>query len=162
MNAPWYPEDQIDWLDGLNPLRLPAFREARNPYVYRALQSATMVQLRAAHTYEPALYAAPDETFQVLPAGITYDSITNLPAGAWIIGVSAASTQPEGFLAQVTLPTGATLFGKPIGSKNLTAKPYYLSEPLGLPDGGPVKLRLVNQSINPNACQLVLWGLRPA
>lgn len=160
MNAPWYPQDQIDWLDGLNPLRIPAFRETRNPYVYRALQGETMVQLRAAQ-YGMALYAAPDETFQTLPAGITYDSITQLPAGAWIIGVSASSVQPEGFLAEVTLPTGATLFGKPISSKNLQAKPYYLSQPLGLPVGGPVKLRLVNQSVNPNACQLVMWVLQP-
>jgi hypothetical protein len=156
----WYPEDQIDWLDGLNPLARPAFRQTRNPYVYAALQNPTMVELRESG-YDLHLYAAPDETFQTLPAGTTYDIIIEMPAGSWIIGVSANSAQTEGFLAQITLPTGAAIFNKPVSSKNLNAKPLFFSQPLGIPFDGVTKMRLQNQSINPNFCQLVLWVMHP-
>jgi hypothetical protein len=161
MNAPWYDPRRIDWHDGLNPLAIPAYREQRNPFAYRALQHPTMVALRNAAGYEPALYAAPDETFAVLPAGSTYDIIQTLPAGAWIYGISASSDQAEGFKAQITLPTGANLFNKPVSSQSLQgARPYYI-RPCGLPDGGGVKLHLVNQSVSPNRCQLVLWVIQP-
>jgi hypothetical protein len=163
MNAPWFDPTQIDWQDGLNPLAIPAYREQRNPAVYRALQGPTMVELRNTPGLELRLYAAPDEAFPSLPGSITYDTIVTLPAGAWIYGISASSAQPEGFLAQVTAPTHGTLFSKPVNSGDIkNARPHYLSRPQGLPDGGPVKLRLINLSLVANYCQLVIWVIQPS
>lgn len=162
MNAPWYPPDAIDWQDGLNPLALPAFRAQRNPYVYRALQHPTMVELRAAAAgYELALWATPEESAGAIGPGSTYDALVTVPAGAWLYGLSATSVQPEGFLAQVTLPAGTNLFAQAVSSAALQARPYYLSKPLGFPESGGLRLRIVNQSGSPNVCQLVAWVMIP-
>jgi len=162
MNAPWYPPDRIDWQDGLNPLAVPAFREQRNPAVYRALQQPTMVELRNTPGLELRLYAAPEASLASLPAGITYDALVPLPAGAWLIGLSASSAQAAGFLAQITMPTGTDLLSQHAASADLSgARPYYFPRPAGLPDGGQVKLRLINQAVVANRCQLVIWVIQP-
>jgi hypothetical protein len=160
MNAPYYPPDTVDWEDGLNPLAIPSYREQRNPAVYARLQQPTMVELRNTPGLELSMYAAPDAATQV-PPGATYDSIIQIPAGAWIIGVSASSAQPEGFLAQLTTPTGATLFNQPTHSKNLQARPHFLARPQGIPATGPLTLRLINLSALANSCQLAAWVIQP-
>jgi hypothetical protein len=162
MNAPWYAPEVIDWQDGLNPLAIPAFREQRNPYAYRALQRPTLYELRNTPGFELALYAAPGTDFAILGATSTYDGFIALPAGAWVVGVSASSAQPEGFSAQITMPNGATVFSQLTQSADLqNASPYYLSNPQGIPDGGPAKLRLINLSPLANLCQLVIWVIQP-
>lgn len=161
MNAPWIEPSQIVWEDGLNPLAKPAFRQTRNPFVYAALQGPTMVQLRATPGLEMRLYSAPDDAYTTLPPGVTYDVVVNLPPGSWIYGIGGSSAQPEGFLAQVTMPEGQNLFKQPIKSADLNARPLYFSQPQGLPDGGDLKIRVVNQSIAANFCQLVIWVMQP-
>lgn len=162
MNTVYYRPDQIDWLDGFNPLRRRLRRT--NRYNLRSLQAPAMVELRAAleaGTHGIEIVTAPDNTLLSIPAGTTYVLTAQLPAGSWIYGVSGYSQQPEGYLGQVTLPSGSNLFGKPFTSANLAAGPLYCPTPLGLPDGGSVAIRIQNLSINPNAAQLSLWVLEP-
>lgn len=162
MNVLFYPPDQIDWLDGFNPLRRRLRRF--NRFNYRSLQTPAMVELRAAGkagTHDINVLVAPDSTFPTIPAGTTYVLSGHLKAGAWIYGVSGLSTQPEGFLAQITPPSGSPLFSKPLSAANLAAGPLYCPTPLPVPDGGPVTMRIQNLSINPNLCQLALWILEP-
>jgi hypothetical protein len=162
MNAPWYHPEIIDWQDGLNPLAIPAYREQRNPAVYRALQRPTMVEIRNTPGLQPRLYVAPDDAFTTLPALGTYDVLANLPEGAWIIGLSATSAQPEGFLAQITMPSGSPLFTQPVNSNDLkNARPHFLARPQGLPDGGSVRIRLINLSALTNVAQLAIWVIQP-
>jgi hypothetical protein len=158
MNAPWFHPDQIDWQDGLNPRAKPAYRPTRNPAVYRALQQPTMQALRDTPGLLLRLFAAPETSMSSLPGGATYDVLVHLDAGSWIIGVSAASAQPEGFLAQITMPTATQLFTQPVSSASIkNARPLFLSRPAGIPNAGPIKVRLINQSLNPNACQFAVW-----
>jgi hypothetical protein len=162
MNAPWFPPYEIDWQDALNPLANEGFREQVNPFVYRALQQPTMQDLRIAPGMRLALYCAPDDAYVNLGSGATYDGTISLLPESWLIGISATSAQPEGFLFQLTLPTGNTLFTQPVKSADISnARPFYLSTPQGLPDGGPVKLRLVNQSAIANSSQIVIWVIEP-
>jgi hypothetical protein len=164
MNAPFIRPETVDWEAGLDPNATPAYREQRNPATFRALQHPTMQELRAAPDLEFRLYCAPStDAYKTIPASGTYDVFAEVPAGAWIIGLSAMSTRAEGFLAQITLPmTGASVFSQPVTSKDLqSARPLYLPRPQGVPGGGPVRMRLINLSGSPNLCQLVMWVIQP-
>ena len=162
MNQPWYHPTEIDWQDGLNPLAIPGYRQQRNPYQYRALQDPTMYELRQEPHMRPRMYSAPDESYPQLPGGFTWDSIVTMHAGSWIIGVSGSSDQAQGFLAQVTLPNGSTLFSRPMRSADIAgAHPLYLPTPLGLPDGGSVKLRLINLSAVASWAHFAIWVIEP-
>jgi hypothetical protein len=154
MNAPRYSYDTQD---------------VPRTLIWNAAASAaylepTMQELRAAPGVELRLYAAPDAAaYTTLAAKATYDAQLLLPPAAWIVGLSAASVQPEGFTAQITMPTGTALLTVPANSRSLKgARPFYLPRPAGLPDGGPVRLRLINQSPAANLCQLVIWVVQPS
>jgi hypothetical protein len=159
MNQAWYPPEIIDWGDGLNPLARPAFKEQVNPAVSRALQRPTLVELRNTPGLRLAIHAAPDASVSLPPAA-TVDAILSIPPDSWIIGIGASSKEAEGFLAQVTAPSGGALFSQPTHSANLNAKPHYLQRPQ--PSlGGILKLRLINLSLSANFAQLAVWVIQP-
>lgn len=162
MNAPWYHPAEIDWQDGLNPLAIPAFREQTNPYFYRALQRPTMVAIRQSRGAVPRLYVAPDEAYTSLAPYATIDTVITAKPGSWLIGISAASAQPEGFKTQITMPWGTRLFNQPTGLGCVCGPtPFYFSEPQGIPDGGPIYVRMINQSGVANSSQVALWMVEP-
>jgi hypothetical protein len=147
----------LDWQDGFNPECID-----RGPYVNYALESPTMRELRYTPGLELIMYAAPDSSVATMHGKLTYDTLFSLPAGAWIVGMSAHSPDAAGFLVQVTLPDGTDLVSVPMTSQDLAgAVPYFLAEPAGLPVGGEVTARLINQASGNNAGQLVLWVIQP-
>jgi hypothetical protein len=147
----------IDWQDGLNPEAID-----RGPYVNHALESAAMRELRYAPDLELILYAAPDTSVSTMHGHLTYDTLFSLPAGAWIIGISAHSADAAGFLMQVSMPDGTDLASSPLTSQDIQgAKPYFLAEPAGLAQAGEVKVRMINQASGDNAGQVVLWVIQP-
>lgn len=146
-----------DWQDALNPAIA-----SRGPYVSRALDTAIMRELRFTSGLGLELYAAPDTSVATMLGTLTYDTLFALPAGAWLIGISAHSPDAAGFLIQVTLPDSTDMASVPFSSADIQgAIPYFFAEPAGLPQAGEVRVRMINLAAGSNAGQTVLWVIQP-
>lgn len=161
-NRPWIDPRLIDWSDGLNPLKIPAFRPDANPFVYASLQEDITQQLRAAKG-RMTVSAAPDDQSAIIPALATFEQTLVLGGVSWLIGFSAHSQQPEGFMGQATVTsTGEPIWSQPLWSKNISGRPIgFLAMP-HLLDPGQLTLRLLNLSAAPNRCQLCAWTIEEA
>lgn len=160
-NRAWIDPRTLDWTDGLNPNNNPAFAQDKNRYVWESLQEPLMQTLRKAGS-RLTVHAAPDSPHATLPGSATYDQTFNPVPFAWLIGFSAHSTQPEGFLVQVTDTVSLeTIWSQPVHSANITGNPvYYLSLPRAVLPPSQLAVRIINLSTSPNLCQFCAWFIR--
>jgi hypothetical protein len=153
----------IDWQDGLNPLTIPAYAREVNRFVYDALNSPVMLELRS-QPGQMVTYATPPGAVATLAPFGTYDDVVPVRPFSWLVGFSAVSTQPEGFTAQCTdSVSGAAVWSQPAHNLNISGKPImWLSTPRAISTGGTLSMRLVNLSGAANLVQLVAWVIEEA
>ncbi len=165
MNNPWIDPREIDWQDGLNPLRIPAFRRNRNRYVYTALQNPLMVALRNADGLEIHLESVPDAEHATIAGFAPYEQIVSLRPGSFIIATSGSADHGnDTATVQITdSETGARAWSQPVSIANATGSPAkYFDRPLGFTPPANFVVRITNLDNSANLVQLVLWIIRPS
>jgi hypothetical protein len=167
LNAPWIDPRDIDWTDGLNPVRNPGWRQNNNPYVYHALQDPFTMALRQGKGIEPRIYPGFDPSNLVVPAGTTQDYEVPIEPNFWCFAFSV-NVNGRDFLFNVTdSVTGATFFSQPVSAaamspiRNGTAGRgplSYLSTPhLFTPPSYPI-VRIINTFGFDVPCRVNLFG----
>jgi hypothetical protein len=162
----WIDPREIDWTDGLNPIRNPGWRITTNPYAYAAMQDQFLQALRQAHGIQARIFVCPDPSAQLITAGATIDYEVPAEPNTWLWGINASGNASNFLLNVSDSVTGVKLFNQPIRMTDLCAARtgtagrgpiFFLSTPwLFQPPSYPV-VRIINTNISEQTCRVTLF-----
>lgn len=92
----WIHPLDVDWTDGLNPIRIPGFTRMNDPYAYASLQDPYNLALRLGKGIEPRIYVCPEPAQQVIEVGATVDFEVPAEPNTWLWGINTSSRQVDG------------------------------------------------------------------